>query len=240
VEKVAYWNGCRVLSTDFGCIAIDLTAKVKNGGAIPPHLYTYHGQRFSNYLTNFTRCYTPDNETRTPSYGESSFIVLGWGRFWVSICIMVRSPGLRDLRVIQADMETSFYTPWMEHIPKSKLLYDWRSVSQYVLVSSTLVGLATRYYFLSECCCLKFAVLYLLGALSEGRTGLQFAVQSLNGPSRAEPLTILYCLIWDSPNLERRLPYLYPPGTGWPSYTPRALGSLYVVSYDSQGYGGGS
>jgi hypothetical protein len=31
-----------------------------------------------------------------------------------------------------------------------------RSVSQYVLVSSTLVGLATRYYFLSECCCLKF------------------------------------------------------------------------------------
>jgi hypothetical protein len=32
------------------------------------------------------------------------------------------------------------------------------TVSQYVLVSSTLVGLATRYYFLSECSCLKFAV----------------------------------------------------------------------------------
>jgi hypothetical protein len=41
------------------------------------------------------------------------------------------------------------------------------TVSQYVLVSSTLVGLATRYYFLSECCCLKFAVLYLLGTLSD-------------------------------------------------------------------------
>jgi hypothetical protein len=64
---------------------------------------------------------------------------------------------------------------------KSKLLYDWRSVSQYVLVSSTLLGLATRYYFLSECCCLKFAVLFLWGALSDERTGLQFAVQSLNG-----------------------------------------------------------
>jgi hypothetical protein len=36
-----------------------------------------------------------------------------------------------------------------------------------VLVSSTLVGLATRYYFLSECCCLKFAVLFLWGALSD-------------------------------------------------------------------------
>jgi hypothetical protein len=49
------------------------------------------------------------------------------------------------------------------------------SVSQYILVSSILVGLATRYYFLSECCCLKFTVLYLLGALSDERTGLQFA-----------------------------------------------------------------
>jgi hypothetical protein len=58
---------------------------------------------------------------------------------------------------------------------KSKLLYDWWSVSQYVLVSSTLVGLVTRYYFLSECCCLKFGVLFLWNALSDERMGLQFA-----------------------------------------------------------------
>jgi hypothetical protein len=76
-----------------------------------------------------------------------------------------------------------------------------QSVSQYVLVSSTLVGLGTRYYFLLECCCLKVAVLFLWDALSDERTGLQFAVQSHNGSSRAEPVTILYCLIWDSPNL---------------------------------------
>jgi hypothetical protein len=75
------------------------------------------------------------------------------------------------------------------------LLYDWRSVSQYVLVSSSLVRLATRYYFLAECCCLKFAVLFLWGTLSVERTGLQFGVQILNGPSRSEPVTILYCLI---------------------------------------------
>jgi hypothetical protein len=55
-----------------------------------------------------------------------------------------------------------------------RLLYDLRSVSQYALISSTLVGLATRYYFQSECCCLKFAVLFLWGALSDERTGLQF------------------------------------------------------------------
>jgi hypothetical protein len=59
---------------------------------------------------------------------------------------------------------------------KSKSLYDWRSVRQYVLVSSALVGLATRYYFLSECFCLKFAVLFLWGALSDESKGLQFAV----------------------------------------------------------------
>jgi hypothetical protein len=64
------------------------------------------------------------------------------------------------------------------------------------------LGLATRYYFLSECCCLGVAVLFLWGALSDERTGLQFSVQSLNGPSCAEPVTILYCFIWDSPNLE--------------------------------------
>jgi hypothetical protein len=69
------------------------------------------------------------------------------------------------------------------------------TVSQYVLVLCTLVGLANRYYFLPVCCCLQFAVLYLWGALSDERTGLQFAVQSLNGLSRAEPITILYSLI---------------------------------------------
>jgi hypothetical protein len=57
------------------------------------------------------------------------------------------------------------------------------------------LGLMTRYYFLSEGCCLKVAVLFLCGALSDERMGLQFAVQSLSGPGRAEPVTILYCLI---------------------------------------------
>jgi hypothetical protein len=42
----------------------------------------------------------------------------------------------------------------------------------------------------------------LWGALSDERMCLQFAVQSLNGPSHAEPVTIHYSLIWDFPNLE--------------------------------------
>jgi hypothetical protein len=39
------------------------------------------------------------------------------------------------------------------------------AVSQYVLVLSTLVGIATRCYFLSECCWLKFVVLFLWGSV---------------------------------------------------------------------------
>jgi hypothetical protein len=57
------------------------------------------------------------------------------------------------------------------------------------------LGLVTRYYFLSEGCCLEVAVLFLWGTLCDERTGLQFAVQSLNGPSCAEPVTIIYCLV---------------------------------------------
>jgi hypothetical protein len=45
--------------------------------------------------------------------------------------------------------------------------------------------------------------------------GLQFAVWSLSGPSRAEPITILYCLIWDSPQ---------PGGPGSRIYIPQEQG----------------
>jgi hypothetical protein len=36
-----------------------------------------------------------------------------------------------------------------------------------------------------------------------------------------------------------RFPYLYPAGTGWPSYTPGHWVPLFVASYDSQDSGGG-
>jgi hypothetical protein len=46
--------------------------------------------------------------------------------------------------------------------------------------------------------------------------------QSFLGPSPAGLVTIFYWLRFEtSPNWRARSPYLYPPGTGWPSYTPR-------------------
>jgi hypothetical protein len=45
------------------------------------------------------------------------------------------------------------------------------------------------------------------------------------------------------PTWRTRFPYLYPPGTGWASYTPGAgfplRRLLRLVFYDSQDYGGG-
>jgi hypothetical protein len=64
------------------------------------------------------------------------------------------------------------------------------TVSQYVLVSSPLWDLRP-----DLTSCRKVAVLFLWGAQSDERTRLQFVVQSLNVPSHAEPVTILYTLI---------------------------------------------
>jgi hypothetical protein len=45
--------------------------------------------------------------------------------------------------------------------------------------------------------------------------------QSFSGPSPAVLMTILYCLRFETlPTWRARSPYLYPPGTGWPGYTP--------------------
>jgi hypothetical protein len=61
---------------------------------------------------------------------------------------------------------------------------------------------------------------------------------NLKSDSRGTHDLILLSQIRDSPTWRARFPYLYTPGTGWPSYIPQALGSLFVASYDSQVYGG--
>jgi hypothetical protein len=56
--------------------------------------------------------------------------------------------------------------------------------------------------------------------------------------SLARLMTILYCLRVEIPQPVGPS-LLYLPGTGWSSYNPKALGSFFVASYDSQSYGGG-
>jgi hypothetical protein len=46
--------------------------------------------------------------------------------------------------------------------------------------------------------------------------------QSFSGPSPAGYMTIFHCLRFETPTTWKvRFPYLYPPRTGWLSYTPR-------------------
>jgi hypothetical protein len=45
--------------------------------------------------------------------------------------------------------------------------------------------------------------------------------QLFSGPSPAGPTITFSCLWFETPPIRRaRSPHLYPPGTGWPSYTP--------------------
>jgi hypothetical protein len=114
---------------------------------------------------------------------------------------------------------------------KSKLLYDWRSVSQYVLVSSQLWDLWPDITSCPNVAAWNVVVLFQCGALSDERTDLQFALQSLNGPSRAEPVTILYCLIWDSTNLVGQFPVFISPRERVAQLYPQALS--YVLTRNS-------
>jgi hypothetical protein len=50
---------------------------------------------------------------------------------------------------------------------------------------------------------------------------------------------ILMSQIRDSPNLEGQAPVFISPRKRVARLYPQALGSLFVASYDSQGYGGG-
>jgi hypothetical protein len=104
----------------------------------------------------------------------------------------------------------------------SKLCYDRRSVGQSVMVSRTHLGLQTRFLFLSDSC----------GYVDVGRPLWRedgsvvynrcwpLPAQSFSGPSPAGLMTIFYCLRFQTPPTCRAWSmYLYPPGTGWPSYT---------------------
>jgi hypothetical protein len=59
--------------------------------------------------------------------------------------------------------------------------------------------------------------------------------QSHLSRSPTELTAISYCLLWDSPNLEGQVPGFISPRNRVAQLYPRALGSLSVAFYDSQG-----
>jgi hypothetical protein len=61
----------------------------------------------------------------------------------------------------------------------------------------------------------------------------------LGSESRGTHDYILLSQIWDCPNLEGQVPVFISPRNRVAQLYPQALGSLFVASYYSQGYGGG-
>jgi hypothetical protein len=82
------------------------------------------------------------------------------------------------------------------------------------------VGLVTRYYFLSECCCQKFAVLFLWSALTDEERGSAICsvITQWSESRRTRNHTLLSHLRLPQPGGSGSHIYI-PQGTGWPSYT---------------------
>jgi hypothetical protein len=108
-------------------------------------------------------------------------------------------------------------------------------------------GTSDQFFFLLEISFRQLRVYYfVVPSLMRGRVcNLLYKCfwalpeQSLLGQSSTELMAIFYCLIWDSLNLEDQAPIFISPRNRVAQLYPWALGSLFVASYDSQGYGGG-
>jgi hypothetical protein len=103
----------------------------------------------------------------------------------------------------------------------------WQSVGQSNLVSGTHLGPSSNLSFffnLSSDSC--WACWCLAPSLTRGRVcslqllGLASAVILVSEFQRAYDEILLF-QIWDSPTWWARFLYLFPPGTGWHSYSPR-------------------
>jgi hypothetical protein len=134
-----------------------------------------------------------------PRYTISQIIIFDWTLSTSEHITLIHSSG-----TILISKWTRSWVEWVE------LYYDRRSVGQSVLLSSPHLGLMTRFLLLSDHCGFWY-----------GR------------PLWREDGSVLYnvqCTIYNTfyflrfetpPTWRTRSLYLYPPGTGWPGYTPR-------------------
>jgi hypothetical protein len=106
---------------------------------------------------------------------------------------------------------------------ESQLLYDWRFTSnQFVLVTSPL-RITTSIFFDNTCSHSPHVTSSLMrGWVCHLQLLLALSSAVISGPSPVGLMTTFYCLKFETPQTWRtRSLYLYTPGTGWPSYTPR-------------------
>jgi hypothetical protein len=125
---------------------------------------------------------------------------------------------------------------------ESELLYDWPfTTNQFIVASSPLRLTISNFFQLNP----DSYSPYVTSSLTKGWVcRLQFLLAlasavTLGSESRGNHDHILQSQFRDSPNLEGQVPVFIFPRNRVARLYPQALDSLFVASYDSQGYGGG-
>jgi hypothetical protein len=124
-----------------------------------------------------------------------------------------------------------------------ELLYDWQFAANQLILATSPLRLTTSNFIFQMNICGYYS--YVTSNLTRGwvcTVQLLLVLASaliLRSDSRGTRNHILLSQIRDSPNLEGQAPRIYIPQEQGHPVIPQALGSLFVVSYDSEGYGGG-
>jgi hypothetical protein len=131
----------------------------------------------------------------------------------------------------------------LNYSPESELLYDWRfTANQFVLATSPLSLTTSNFIFQLNTCGYSP---YVTSSLTRGwvcRLQLLLVLASagiLRSESRGTHDHVLLSQFRDSPDTEDQVPIYISPRNRVARLYPQALGSIFVASYDAQGYGGG-
>jgi hypothetical protein len=146
--------------------------------------------------------------------------------------------------IIQYLQQLMQFTMVTFNLAKSEeLLHDWRSTAnQFILAARPLRLTTSDFIFQLNPCSYSC---YVTSSLMRGWVcHLQFllvlaSTVILRCQSCRTHDHILLSQIWDSPNLEGQVLVFICPRNRVAQLYPPALGSLFVASYDLQGYGGG-
>jgi hypothetical protein len=131
-------------------------------------------------------------------------------------------------------------------LSESELLYHWRfNANQFVLATSPLrptTRICMIFIFQLNACSYNPYVISSLTRVWICHLQLLLVLASaviLRSESRGTHDHISLSLIRDSPNLEVQVSVFISPRDRVARLCPQALRSLFVVSYDSRGFGGG-
>jgi hypothetical protein len=154
--------------------------------------------------------------------------------YWIRVCVSGHIKEGQEKTSLRfsctlVEIWTAYLSNKIQILSWSYFTTNGQSISQCVLVSNPLwdmwpdITSCRKVAMWKSRCCLCGA-----SSLRRGRV-CSCAMQPVNGPSRAESVTILYCLIWDSPNLEEQIPIVISPMNKVSQLYPLALGSIYFT-----------